>query len=561
MVRLDDVQRRERRGSNIPAVSARSALIVVSITALALAASDLTGRWVSRTPNGDGTFRETIVVLNADGAALTGSVITPTAEQPIVDGAVDGAAFHFATVTGPATNQRRTEYRGVLASRDEVRITIVRSDRPAQELIASRGADSAGRMPPRIDPPALHASPDNGLARTPPMGWNSWNHFKGAVDDATVRAIADAMVSSGMQRAGYVYVNIDDTWEAGRDAAGRILTNRKFPDMKALADYVHGKGLKLGIYSSPGPLTCAGYEGSYGHEEDDARTYAAWGIDYLKYDWCSAGRIYKDDEMQAVYQKMGDALRATGRPIVYSLCQYGRNNVWTWAPAVGGNLWRTTGDISDTWASMTRIGFGQDPLAQYASAGHWNDPDMLEVGNGGMTDAEYRTHMSLWALLAAPLLAGNDLRNMSSATLQILTDASVIAIDQDPAGRQGRRVKEEGDREVWVRPLANGAYAVGFFNRGGTSAQISAKCEELEVCGDYQVRDVWSRQDLGAIGSTLSTTVESHGVKLLKLTPSTGNGVGSRFDSRRIKTTPDPVSARAAASPRRTRASRFPTPD
>ena len=350
------------------------------------------------------------------------------------------------------------------------------------------------------------------------MGWNSWNHFRSAVDDATVRAIADAMAASGMQRAGYAYVNIDDTWEAGRDASGRILTNRKFPDMKALADYVHAKGLKLGIYSSPGPLTCAGYEGSYGHEDDDARTYAAWGIDYLKYDWCSAGRLYKDEEMQAVYQKMGDALRATGRPIVFSLCQYGRNNVWTWGPEVGGNLWRTTGDIGDTWESMTRIGFGQDALHPYAAPGHWNDPDMLEVGNGGMTDTEYRTHMSLWALLSAPLLAGNDLRSMSPATVQLLTNPDVIAIDQDPGGHQGHRAKKDGDLEIWVKPLAGGGYAVGLFNRGSAPAQVSARCEELQACGDYQARDAWSGQDLGAAGASISATVEPHGVKLLKLT-------------------------------------------
>src|SRR5205823_11711709 len=196
--------------------------------------------------------------------------------------------FTFASAS--ATNPRRTLYRGMMSG-DEIAVTVIRPGRPDQTMTARRGPDTAGRLPARIPPPSIHAVPDNGLARTPPMGWNSWNHFKSAVDETTVRAIADAMVSSGMQRAGYAYVNIDDTWEAGRDASGRILTNRKFPDMKALADYVHGKGLKLGIYSSPGPLTCAGYEGSYGHEEDDARTYAAWGIDYLKYDWCSAGRL------------------------------------------------------------------------------------------------------------------------------------------------------------------------------------------------------------------------------------------------------------------------------
>src|SRR5580658_5888819 len=252
-----------------------------------------------------------------------------------------------------------------------------------------------------IEPPPLHNVPGNGLAKTPPMGWNSWNLFAGKVDDATVRTMADAMVSSGMRDAGYIYVNIDDTWEGVRDAEGNIQSNHKFPDMKSLADYVHSKGLKLGIYSGPGPRTCALYPASYGHEAQDAKSFAAWGIDYLKYDWCSAATIYKDDKLQPVYQKMGEALEATGRPIVYSLCEYGRGEVEKWGPDVGGNLWRTTGDIRDAWDSMTKIGFAQNDLAQWARPGHWNDPDMLEIGNGRMSDTEYRTHMSLWSMLAA----------------------------------------------------------------------------------------------------------------------------------------------------------------
>jgi alpha-galactosidase len=312
-------------------------------------------------------------------------------------------------------------------------------------------------------------------------------------------------------------VNIDDTWEAARDASGRIQTNRKFPDMKALAEYVHGKGLKLGIYSSPGPRTCAGYEGSYGHEEQDARTYADWGIDYLKYDWCGAARIYKDEEMQAVYQKMGDALRASGRDIVYSLCQYGRNNVWTWGPQVGGNLWRTTGDIGDSWDSMTRIGFGQDALAPHAGPGHWNDPDMLEIGNGGMTSTEYRTHMTLWALLAAPLLAGNDLRSMSPETVAILTNRDVIAVDQDALGTQGRRIRADGAIEVWAKPLASGAHAVGLFNRGQSAARISVRWSELGVQGARTVRDLWAGRDLPRVDAEYAADVEPHGAALIRI--------------------------------------------
>src|SRR5579875_821488 len=264
----------------------------------------------------------------------------------------------------------------------------------------------------------------SGIALTPPMGWNSWNHFHSNVTDAIIRQQADAMVSSGMRDAGYIYINIDDTWEGGRDANGNILTNSKFPDMKALADYVHSKGLKLGIYSSPGAKTCAGYEGSLGHEEQDAKTYASWGIDYLKYDLCGLRTEMKAAPspeaahkiMIDAYEKMHKALLATGRPIVFSLCQYGEDAVWEWGTSVGGNLWRTTGDISDNYTRMSDIGFGQAGLAKFAGPGHWNDPDMLEVGNGKMNDEEYRTHMSLWAILAAPLLAGNDLATMTDDT-------------------------------------------------------------------------------------------------------------------------------------------------
>jgi alpha-galactosidase len=266
---------------------------------------------------------------------------------------------------------------------------------------------------------ALAAPPS--AAPTPPMGWNSWNHFAAKIDDATVRAQADAMVASGMRDAGYRYINIDDTWEGKRDAQGVIHTNDKFPDMKALADYVHSKGLKLGIYSSPGAKTCAGFEGSEGHEAQDAKTYADWGIDYLKYDLCSlgdrmkaTGSLDKAQEIElAAYKKMDAAIKATGRPMVYSLCQYGVAQVWRWGGSVGGNLWRTTGDINDHFSRMVQIGLGQAGLSKYAKPGEWNDPDMLEVGNGGMNPIEYRTHMSLWALLAAPLLAGNDLTKMT----------------------------------------------------------------------------------------------------------------------------------------------------
>jgi alpha-galactosidase len=365
----------------------------------------------------------------------------------------------------------------------------------------------------------------DGLAMRPPMGWNSWNHFHRQVDDATIRAQAEAMVSSGMRDAGYTYINIDDTWEGKRDAEGNIQTNSKFPDMKALADFVHSKGLKLGIYSSPGPLTCAKFEGSYGHELQDARTYAAWGIDYLKYDLCglreqmraaptpeAAHKIMVD-----AYIKMRDALRSTGRPIVYSLCQYGNDAVWRWGTSVGGNLWRTTGDISDHYSRMAEIGFGQAGLARFAGPGHWNDPDMLEVGNGGMSTDEYRTHMSLWAILAAPLLAGNDLTTMTPETIAILTNRDVIAVDQDEAGKQGDRVSAEGPIEIWARPLADGSKAIGIFNRHPSAMTTQVDFNKLGFSGPVKAKDLWLAKDLGSISAPYTVTIPGHGVLFLRV--------------------------------------------
>ena len=368
------------------------------------------------------------------------------------------------------------------------------------------------------------------LAATPPMGWNSWNHFAGKIDDATVRAQADAMVRSGMRDAGYTYVNIDDTWQGTRDATGLIHPNARFPDMKALATYVHSKGLKLGIYSSPGPKTCAGFEGSYGHEAQDARTYAAWGVDYLKYDLCSlsgqmiaAGSLEKAQAIElAAYRKMGDALRATGRPIVYSLCQYGFSQVWRWGGDVGGNLWRTTGDIEDKYPRMATIGFGQAGLSKFAKPGQWNDPDMLEVGNGGMNAVEYRAHMSLWALLAAPLLAGNDLTNMTPQTVAILTNRDVIAIDQDPLGTQGDRVSQEGPLEIWAKPLAGGAMAVGLFNRSDLPAAMEVDLGRLGFPAaswnpSTTARDLWTGKTVSVIDARYKVEVPAHGVVLLRV--------------------------------------------
>jgi alpha-galactosidase len=377
--------------------------------------------------------------------------------------------------------------------------------------------------------PAAPQAPQ-AAAQTPPMGWNSWNYFADKVDDKGVRAAADQMVSTGMKDAGYIYVNIDDTWQGERDASGVLHTNSRFPDMKALADYVHSKGLKIGIYSSPGPKTCAGYEGSLGHEEQDAKLYAEWGIDYLKYDLCSfipevMEKQAPNDKaaqmrlMTAAYTKMDKALKATGRPIVYSLCQYGWDSPWEWAPALGGNLWRTTGDIDPTWDRMYAIVSQQEGLEAYAGPGHWNDPDMLEVGNGKLTLAENRTHFSLWALLAAPLLAGNDLTAMKPEVKAILTNRDVIAIDQDRLGKQGSRIYSDGEVEVWTRHLAGGALAVAVVNVGSdrySTHPFHLNLAKLGLHGAQAGKDLWSGK---AVTLTDGQPIElpSHDVLLVRI--------------------------------------------
>lgn len=365
------------------------------------------------------------------------------------------------------------------------------------------------------------------LAATPPMGWNSYNHFRNQIDDAAIRSQADAMVRTGMKDAGYEYVNIDEGWEGERDAQGVIHPNAKFPDMKALADDLHAKGLKLGIYSAPSKSTCGGHPGSFGHEEQDAQSYAAWGIDYLKYDLCGLedpfNQLAESDlpaahaMMMDAYRKMGDALRRTGRPMVYSLCQYGMDRVWEWGPSVGANLWRTTSDIKDNYTSLSLNGFTQAGLAPFAGPGHWNDPDMLEVGNPSFKPVDNLTQMSLWCLLAAPLLAGNDLTNMTPEVQAILCNREVIAVDQDPAGIQGDRVACEGPLEVWMKPLADGSKAVGLFNRGRSLMKMTVRFADVGLHGRVQVRDLWQHAGRGVFERSYSTLVPKHGVALLRV--------------------------------------------
>ncbi|HKR85642.1 MAG TPA: glycoside hydrolase family 27 protein, partial [Terriglobales bacterium] len=286
---------------------------------------------------------------------------------------------------------------------------------------------------------------------------------------------------------------------------------------------VHDLGLKVGIHTTPGPKTCSGREGSYGHEMQDAQTFARWGIDFVKYDWCSADQVYKPEQMQAAYKKMADALAATGRPILLSLCQYGIQDVWTWGASVGAQMWRTTNDIQDNYYQMMFIGLGQNGLEKYAGPGHWNDPDMLEVGNGHMKDEEYRTHMTLWCMLAAPLFAGNDLTNMTPATLEVLKNPEAIAIDQDAAGIQGHRISQEGPTEVWMKPLGHGSKAVAVFNREPRPMSVNLDFKELALPEAVQVRDLWLHKELGTAHRNLSMQVPGHGSVLLKIRSASSN--------------------------------------
>ena len=368
----------------------------------------------------------------------------------------------------------------------------------------------------------------NGLALTPPMGWNSWNKFACDNNEQTVRATADAMVASGMRDAGYHYVVIDDCWQGARDANGFITADpQKFPSgIKALADYVHSRGLKFGIYSDAGRLTCGGRPGSQGHEYQDAITYARWGVDYLKYDWCNTG----DRNAEEAYAVMADALRQSGRPIVFSVCEWGTARPWLWAKNTG-NLWRTTGDIFDSfsvkdpkrdWAhTVLEIVDLNEPLWPYAGPGHWNDADMLEVGNGGMTPTEYRSHFSLWSVMASPLMAGNDVAHMDESTRSILLNREVIAVDQDPLGIQGRRVWKDGDAEVWMKPLAGGARALLLFNRGDAPATIRATADQLGWPAGVRarVRDLWAHRDAGSWTGALQASVDPHGVAMFVVRP------------------------------------------
>jgi alpha-galactosidase len=381
------------------------------------------------------------------------------------------------------------------------------------------------------------------IALTPPMGWNSWNCFANAVDDSKVRSAADAMVKSGLINHGWTFINIDDCWEIKpntddpalmgeqRNEKGMINTNKKFPDMKGLSDYIHAQGLKLGIYSSPGPTTCAGFTASYQFEENDARQYGAWGIDYLKYDWCSYGKIAKDGslpELKKPYQVMRSALNKVQRDIVFSLCQYGMGDVWKWGGDVGGNSWRTTGDIEDTWESMSGIGFAQAGHEVFAKPGNWNDPDMLVVGKVGwgpqlrqtkLSPNEQYTHITLWCMLNSPLLIGCDMTQLDEFTQNLLTNDEVLEVSQDPLGKQAARVSVNGDLEVWAKDMEDGSKAVGLFNRGIWKSDIKVKWSDLGIKGAQLVRDLWRQIDRGEYVDEFTFPVPRHGVVLVRIAP------------------------------------------
>ena len=494
-------------------------LLIASTSTAALAQSDLTGSWKFSVTNGGTSYIE----LKQSGESVTSVSSGGFMRGGGLTGTLHDGKLHIAGASDPTGRRQPASYDAPAVKGDKF---AVHGTNPNGEMADGffERVTREEMYPARLPLPELRQLPDTGLVRTPPMGWNSWNHYHDHFDDAIVRQTADALVASGMDKVGYKYIIVDEGWASGRDANGNITGNARFPDMKALADYVHSKGLKIGIYSSPGPRVCGGYEGSYGHEEQDAKTFAAWGYDYLKYDWCGAFAIYQGSpaDLQGAYQKMGEALQKTDRPIVYSICEYGMGDVWKWGGKTGGNLWRTTGDISDNWASMERIGFAQLDITSYPKPGQWNDPDMLEVGNGGMTADEYRTHMSLWALLRAPLVAGNDLRSMSDETKSILMNADVIAIDQDADALPVEKLSVEGKSEVLIRPLSGYSVAVALFNRGDTPADISFRWDSLHLSPglggrSLSAQDLWKHQPVAINGDTYTATVPKHGVVLLRV--------------------------------------------
>jgi alpha-galactosidase len=467
-------------------------------------------------------------------AIASSRVSMPQLNYPRITGATPGRPFLFripATGDGPLTYSAKNLPPG-LTLHPKSGVITGSLKQAGRTIVDVRVAGPAGAATGQI---VIVGGP-HALAQTPPLGWNSWNVWAAQVDDAKVRAAADAMVSTGLAGQGYTYINIDDAWEGARTPDGEITSNEHFPDMKALTEYVHGKGLKIGLYSSPGPRTCQQkFAGSYQHEEQDARTWSKWGFDYIKYDWCSYTDIEKDagrsplPALQKPYVLMRGILDQLDRDFVYSLCQYGWGNVWEWGGQVGGNLWRVTGDITDTWPSMSAIGFQQTGHEKHAGPGHWNDTDMLVVGMVGwgrgatprptqLSPNEQLTHISLWALQAAPLIIGADLSQADTFTIDLLGNREMLAINQDSLGKAAGRIANDGWTEVWARPLVDGTMAVGLFNRSPEPATVTVNLADLGLTGTQLVRSVWTQKDLSpATGGVFSATVPRHGAMLVKV--------------------------------------------
>jgi alpha-galactosidase len=500
------------------------------------ASGQLDGAWTAEQTSAGAP---TPIAVNLAFMGNRGVMHVGTDDWSLFDVRDSGADVSFSLVI-PGTPYTTVRYAGTIAG-GTLQLAGLDADQGVYHLAARRGsslpttsaatprvasltpapapARAAPSGPPvKLPLPPLRDVPPIALLKTPPMGWASRQKLGTDVEDDDVRQAAESLEETELRTKGYVYVEIDDGWQGARDANGVLHAGAKFPDMKALADYVHSKQVKLGLAVSAAPKSCGGFEGSYGHEADDAKLFAAWGIDYIIYDWCGAETIYPTQaEQRAAYQKMSEALRASGRDIAFAMSQNGAFDVASWGAKTGANLWRTGPDIEDKWDSVTEAGFGQNGKETYAGPGRWNDPGLIQTGNGGMTPEEYRTQLNLWAVLAAPMMLGNDVRIMTKETLATLSNQELIAIDQDPLGRQAKRVAQNGQSEVWARPLADGSMAVAFFNRGQDSAAVAVTWQQLGINGPRRVRDVWRHEDSGPANERYGVFLSPHTSLLLRL--------------------------------------------
>jgi alpha-galactosidase len=400
-----------------------------------------------------------------------------------------------------------------------------RSPSPASARpLAQAASPMPAAAPAKLPLPALRDLPPNGLAATPPMGWSSRQKLGSRTDDAAIRQAVEGLVESGLHLIGYVQIELGDGWQGARDGDGVLHPNERFPDMKALGDYIHSQGLKFGLTASAAPRSCNGLEGSYGHEAQDARTFAEWGVDYVVYEWCGAEAIYPTQaEMQAAFQKMGEALRGSGRDMVYAISQKGQFGVEQWASKTGANIWRTGNELDENWMSVAESGFGQNGKERAAKPGAWNDPGLLQTGNGTMTVDQSRMQLNLWSVLSAPMMLGTDVRIMMRETVALLGNRELIAVNQDKMGRQGKRVAQAGDTQVWAKPLADGSVAVAFFNTGARTTSVAVTWEQLGIEGPHVARDLWWHENLGAANNRYVVVLTGGTSMLLKLSRTTAN--------------------------------------